>query len=94
VNLLQRIEKAVRESGGEPLWDYGFDPKRASKKGLGAWRLLTEAERLSVSRSNPSKTARNQMIKLLMGNFGFSQRILHELSGLSLGQVKRITPKK
>jgi len=91
---IQRIRKGIKESGAVPLWDYGFDETRASKKSIGAWSLLTETEKLCVSRFNPSKTARNQMIKFLLKNFGFSQHILHELSGLSLGQLKRVTPEK
>lgn len=93
MDALQRIEKALEESGGESLWDYGFDPKRASKKSLWSWLLLTEAERLGVSRFNPSKMFRNEVINLLHRK-RFNQHILHQLSSLSLSQIKRITAEK
>lgn len=93
MDILQRIEKALKETGNESLWDYGFNLQKGSKASLGAWRLLTEAERLGVSRFNPSKVFRNEIINLLHDQ-GFNQRVLHHLSGLSLGQIKRITAVK
>ena len=93
MDALQRIEKALEESGGELLWDYGFNPEQGCKASLGAWRLLTEAERLGISRFNPSKVFRNEVINVLHKK-RFNQYILHQLSGLSFSQIKRITAKK
>jgi hypothetical protein len=40
------------------IWGYGFDSQRASEASLGAWKVLTEEERLGVSRCNPYRSLR------------------------------------
>ena len=93
MDILKSIKKALKETGGQPPWSCGLDSERASKASLGAWSLLTEEERLGISRFNPSKILRNNLIYKLHKE-GFTQFVLHQLSGLSFGQIKRITVKK
>jgi len=80
---------AIVESG-EPLWDYGLDIDRASQEALSAWRLLNRSERLIVSKLNPAKDLRDEMIRTLSREFGFRQVVLVQLSGLSRSHISRI----
>jgi hypothetical protein len=94
MNILERIRKYLDSEGAYP-WGLGFDKNSdsASKEVLVAWGLLSIEEKLAISKNNPFIAERKKYL-LKLRRQGFSQPVLIELSGLSMGTIKRILLKK
>ena len=92
MNILERIKKYLNEVGKHP-WVVGFNANGASKEALIAWRMLFVEEKLAISKNNPFVAERKKYL-LKLRRQGFSQPVLMELSGLSMGTIKRILLKK
>lgn len=89
MDILNRIRRYIMdEIGGHP-WAVGFNANGASKEALIAWRMLSIEEKLAISKNNPFIAERRKCL-LRLRLQGFSQPVLTELSGLSMGAIKRI----
>lgn len=90
-NFRARIE--MLSEGKQNLWSYGFDEKQAPSNAIEAWKLLSEVERLLISRFNPSRVSRDLTLKTLNEDLKLDQIILVHLSGLSRSTVSRVLAK-
>lgn len=86
-DILDRIRKMLAETTPFP-WGYGCDPGSLSERAERAWKLLTEEERLAISRKNPFRRNRDEVLRGLHQS-GLIYRILSELSGLTSRTVER-----
>ena len=93
MDILERIKRYIMDEIGEHPWAVGFNANTGSEKALIAWRMLTIEEKLAISKNNPFIAERKKYL-LRLRLQGFSQPVLMELSGLSMGTIKRILLKK
>lgn len=84
-DTLQRIEAVLDLTFPDIPWDFGAK-NPLSEKAAAAWESLTVAERLAISRHNPYRTCRKDILFRLHEQ-GLSYRILSEISGLCLQSV-------
>ena len=87
---LEETKRFIDNSGGNLPWDFGANPGGFSKKSRVIWEMLSIEDRLLVSRFNPFLGDRNLGLRRL-NRRGLRQKILSEISGLSLSMIKRIT---
>ena len=93
MELFDRISGYLRREHGKLPWSCGFIPDKASEKAASAWEILSQEERLMISRYSPFKRVRNQLICDLH-RLGLTQAILSELSGIPQRTIEYITARK
>ena len=91
MEIKERIEAYCEKYNEQLPWPYGMACE-ASKKAQTTWNTLNQVERLAISKHNPFKTDRNMIIKDL-NRKGIPQRVLCEMSGLSMSVIKIVTLK-
>lgn len=89
MEIYSRLEKLIADPGVNLPWPYGFDPKTGSEEARAVWHLLTEVERLAISRHNPFKLERDKAISVVRAS-GVSWATLVQLTGFSWSSLFRI----
>jgi len=90
MDIIERINYFLERKPGKLPWAHGCDPEKISKEALVIWKLLTEPERLLISRNCPLKRSRNRILFELK-KLGVEAVILCELSGLSKSYITKST---
>ena len=91
-SVAERLEKHLSKKGNSRPWAYGMKGE-LSKEARGVWELLSEKEKLLVSRHCPSKNERNRQISTLR-DLGVTYPVLSEISGLSIRTISYIVGSK
>ena len=84
-----RVRNLIEHSDGGPPWAFGFDPTNGTPEAIVVWRSLTLEEKLLISKYSPFRVERNELIRQLK-ELRISQKVICELSGLRMDQLKHV----
>lgn len=93
MDIQKKIKQWLKHNDGPP-WPIGVDLIKASDDAKFAMALLSSEELVAISRFNKFKIYRNELMRKLKWQHGIPVNVMAELTGLSIGTVKVIIPRK
>lgn len=89
MDIKERVRDLVDHGDGFIPWNFGFDATKGSSKAIIIWRFLSLEEKLLISKHSPFRVQRNELIRQLK-ELCISQKVICEVSGLRMDQLKHI----